>query len=60
MTPSEQREFNALQLRLDALSRDWNKHRDVEQEWRRFRDGTFLAAGVIGCLASLSVLLGWV
>lgn len=55
---NEQREHAATKLRLDALSRDWNLHRDVEKQWRTFRDRTFLVAGILAILASVSVFTG--
>lgn len=55
---NEQREYQALQIRYDALSRDWNKHRDLECKWRTLRDRVFMAAGAVMGLAALSVVLG--
>ena len=58
MTYREQREFEAVCLQRDALSRDWNRMRDNERDWRIFTRRTFLAAGVVMCLAALAVVMG--
>ena len=52
-------ELRANRLRLDALSRDWHKHRDIEKEWRVFTQRVVLVAAFVGAVSAVSILMGW-
>ena len=54
-----ERELRAAQLRLDALARDWNRLRDIEDEWKVFTNRVVLAAAFVGALSATSLLMGW-
>lgn len=52
------REYQALKIRYEALSRDWHRQRDVEREWRTLRDRIFYALAFIAGLMSVLIITG--
>ena len=58
MSASELRkELRAARLRLDALSKDWNRHRDIEREWRLFSERTFVTGIILASVLVLAFLI---
>ena len=53
------REHEALKLRYEALSRDWNRLRDIEDDWRLLRDRVLLFGGLTMGAWAFAVIAGW-
>lgn len=57
------REYEALRLRYEALSRDWNRLRDIEEEWRLLRNRVIHWSLLIAALwmgyEAFAVIAGW-